>query len=252
MRTTLLYFATLLAGLAQSTTYTSDGTFTLPRLETAVIVEAWGGGGGGGGGDGGSANGAGGGGGGAYAKGRVTGLTPGTGYTVDVGALGTGGSSGSQGTAGANSTFNTTSVVAEGGRGGTNTGHATSWTKGGQPGLAANSTGNIATYNGGWGVNGRTNTAGRGGWGGSSAGTAAAGITNSTTALWQSATFPSGQEPAGAGVGGNGGNANGASGSAPASGNGGGGGGAAEGTTSGGNGTVGKIIVYRVRKFNTT
>jgi hypothetical protein len=107
------------------------------------------------------------------------------------------------------------------------------------------------TLSGGQGEIGRNSTTGRGGYGGSSAGTALDGWSGPQT--WSTATYPTASTPEGGGHGGNGGNANLAAGSAPASGNGGGGGGAAEGAPSnisGGNGANGKVILTYSKPAN--
>ncbi|MGE5467838.1 MAG: DUF6701 domain-containing protein [Ignavibacteria bacterium] len=102
--------------LAASQTYSTAGTYTwtAPTGVTSVTVEAWGGGGAGGAATGNPSAG-GGGAGGQYASKSLT-VTPGTSYTIVVGAGGAGGS-GNGGTGG-DSTFNGTSVVAKGGAGG--------------------------------------------------------------------------------------------------------------------------------------
>src|SRR3954447_3070463 len=97
-------------------TFVSSGTFTAPPGITSATVECWGGGGGAGNrfpsppiGSGG------GGGGGAYSAKLVTGLVAGTGYTVTVGAGGSG-----AGVPGGDSWFkDTATVLAKGGGGGT-------------------------------------------------------------------------------------------------------------------------------------
>jgi len=222
------------------TTYTSgSGNWTCPNGVRKVQVLAWGAGGAGGGqnlaSDGGN-----GGSGGAFAEG-LDDVSPGTTYAYAVGTGGTGvaGNAGSplgKGNDGGNTTWRTTVVVAEGGDGGTQS----TGTPGANaaPGLAANSTGR-GKYNGGYGAKGRDNAAGIGGYGGSSAGIGAAGVSTTSTQVYVQ-NFPGGN-PAGSGAGGNGGNAaNGAAGSAP----GGGGGGSGEGTNMvGGGGANGQLIV---------
>lgn len=136
-------------------TFTSSSNFTVPSNVTAIKVEAWGGGGGGGNR---SSNGAaGGGGGGAYAAGIVTVISNNS-YPYVVG---TGGGSSTNGT---NSSFNTNSVIAEGGNGGTSNGNA-----GGNGGRVQGGTsptiGNITTRaggNGGTGINGTYSGSGGG------------------------------------------------------------------------------------------
>jgi hypothetical protein len=107
-------------------TFTQNGTWIAPEGVTSITVEAYGAGGGG------STN-VGGGGGGAYARSTAVSVSPGTAYTVTVGTS-------AANTNGGDSTFNSTTVVADGGLSGTN---------GGTGGLAANSTGNDLTYDGG-------------------------------------------------------------------------------------------------------
>lgn len=223
------------------TTYDSgSGNWTCPPGVTKVQVLAWGGGAAGGGQNL-ASDGGGGGGGGAFAEGIDT-VEPTGLYAYSVGAAGTAvaGNAGSplgKGNPGGNSTWRGTVVVAEGGKGGSqSTGTPPA---GGVAGLASNSTGRTK-YNGGYGAAGRDNATGIGGYGGSSAGIGAAGISTSSTQAYVQ-NFPGGN-PTGSGTGGNGGaaNANGSAGTAP----GGGGGGSGEGTNmSGGAGAAGRIIV---------
>ncbi len=141
---------------AQSQTFTSSGTFTVPARVTSITVECWGAGGGGstittdgrrGGG----------GGGGAYASSLVP-VIPGNSYSVVVG---TGGSASGPG---GNSSFNSTTVVAAGGSGGTNNN-----TAGGAGGAISSSTGTVR-YQGGNGANGGAIYSGGGGGGAGSNG----------------------------------------------------------------------------------
>ena len=243
----LLLFAMLLAimlgfiqeSIGQGSTTFNNGlsgtdqsfTFTVPPGVTSITVQAWGGGGGGGGNSN-NANGGGGGGGGAYSSSTITGLTPGTDYTVNVGKSGTT-TYGSAGGPGGDSWFGAAiTVMAKGGTGG---GAATS-SSGGTAGVGgASGTGfGITKYSGGSGGAGRTNGTGTGGGGGSSAGTGANG--NNGVAGGTSAGA-GGTAPAGGGSGGAGGaaNGNGVAGSTP----GGAGGGSGDHDPSGGNGGAG-------------
>ncbi len=96
--------------------FNASGNWTAPAGVTRINVQVWGGGGGGGGATSCSGYGSGGGGGG-YAE-SILAVTPGTTYTVTVGAGGTGGAS-IAGTAGGTSFFNTAAIVsATGGAGG--------------------------------------------------------------------------------------------------------------------------------------
>lgn len=120
-------------------TFIADGTWTAPAGVTSVLVEAWGSGG-----DGVTNTGAGGGG--EYCKKTVT-VVPTTGYAVDVG---TGGG-------GAVSTFDTTTVVANGGSSGTTSAGGTGGT-------------GDTCFNGGNGSNGTGNRGGGGGAGNTAVG----------------------------------------------------------------------------------
>ena len=219
-------------------TFTTTTTWTAPTGVTSVTAEVWGGGGGGGG-ENATTDGGGGGGGGGYSQSVVT-VVPGNNYTVTVGAAGTGNAGCTASTVGGDSWFSSTAtVLAKGGSpGACSTGTPPA---GGAGGAAASGVG-TTKFSGGQGEKGRNNNAGLGGYGGSSAGTAADGWSGPQT--WSTATYPTASTPVGGGHGGNGGATANAAGSAPASGNGGGGGGAADGTNiSGGNGAVGKVIL---------
>jgi hypothetical protein len=200
--------------MAQSVTRYFDraGTFSwlCPSDVTSVKVEAWGAGGGGGiiAGSGG-----GGGGGGAYALTNAVTVTPGTAYPIVVGA----GGAADVAAAAGDSTFNTTTVVADGGTG-------VNGATGGAGGTTANSTGADAEAAGGAGSNGNT-TGDIGGGGGGSAGPSGAGATPSNAAGGVGATGGQGNNGAG-GAGGAGGNTtNGSPGTSNVLGGGGGGGG---------------------------
>ncbi len=234
-----LFVQIIIAEASTTETFTSSTTWTAPTGVTSVTAEVWGGGGGGGG-ENATTDGGGGGGGGAYSKDNTTTVIPGNNYTVTVGAAGTGNAGCTASTAGGDSWFvNTSTVLAKGGSpGACSTGTPPA---GGAGGAAASGVGDTK-FSGGQGEKGRNNNAGLGGYGGSSAGTAADGWSGPQT--WSTATYPTANTPTGGGHGGDGGASANAAGSAPASGNGGGGGGAADGTNiSGGSGAVGKVIL---------
>jgi hypothetical protein len=141
---TLLLAAALISALeysyAQTQTFSSSGTFTVPAGVSSIIVEAWGGGGGG------STityNGrrGGGGGGGAYAR-SIVNVIPGNSYSVIVGTGGAASSSGG------NTSFNNSTVVSAGGSGGTYNS-----SEGGAGGSEAESHGDVV-FPGGNGANG--------------------------------------------------------------------------------------------------
>ena len=207
------------AGSTFTQTFTSNGTFTSPPCAT-LTVEAWGGGGGGF--DGSGSGGGKGGGGGGYAKGAINNASGD--YLVVVG---TGGAENTNGTA---STFGSTLVVADFGRGGT------SATSSGGAGGTSN-TGNITTSNGGNGGNGQ-DSGDVGGGGGGAAGPNGNGANGGNG-------FNDGSENIG-GSGGQGNNGQGGVGGTNSNGNdgtagtnndlGGGGGGGGDGSKVGGNG----------------
>jgi hypothetical protein len=213
-----------------SVLYTTAGTYTgsgsgwlCPAGVTQVLAECWAAGGGGGGGSG-SGNGAGGGGG-EY-RNQLVPVTPGTYYTVVVGAGGSGGTAGGgTGGNGGLSSFTGNSgiqVIAEPGQGGINTG----WQGMGAGGTGGTGTG--AGYPGGRGGNSYPYTGG----GGSSAGPSAQGNNGSSPG--------GGIAPSQGGNGGNGSGAStgtGAAGQAP----GGGGGGAYNNSYAGGAGAAGQV-----------
>lgn len=205
--------------LGQTTqTFTTDGSFTVPAGVTSIKVECWGAGGGGSTRT--SSGRGGGGGGGAYASSIIT-VTPGNSYNILVGV------GGAANTSGGNSTFNTNSVVAAGGRGGTSNSTAA-----GTGGSTANSTGTIE-FAGGNGASGGSVYSGGGGGGAGSMG--AGGDASGATA--GTGTFSNGGD-GGAGVSGN---QNGL----PGSNYGGGGSGAVRtsGTRTGGSGANGLVVV---------
>lgn len=146
-----------------TTTMVGTGTTTwvAPAGTTSVTVQAWGGGGGGAAGT--ASRGGGGGGGGAYASSTVA-VTPGTTYTVTVGA---GGATDANGTP---SSFGMTTVVAAGGGRGTLSGSSSVAQGHGPGGTVAASTGTIR-YAGGNGGGASNNDGGGGGGAGGSGGT---------------------------------------------------------------------------------
>ncbi|MDI1255031.1 MAG: choice-of-anchor D domain-containing protein [Flavobacterium sp.] len=180
---TIVCLAFTALGFAQSQTFTTTGTFTVPAGVTSIQVEAWGAGGAGGGATG-TISAGGGGAGGGYVKNTAVTVVPGTTYTVTIGtgAVGTTGS----GANGGNTWFNTAAtILAIGGKGGTAaTGAAAT-----AAGATALTTGNVG-FSGGfnyYGGAGGTGTAAglAGGGGGGTAGTgsngnAATGVTGGT------------------------------------------------------------------------
>lgn len=147
--------------LAQQVLLTSGSSWTVPSGVFKIRVECWGGGGGGGWGDPAFSHSlpyvGGGGGGGAYAMREIC-VTPGTTYTYSIGQ----GGSGVSGTNHGGDTWfmNTTTVMAQGGRG------VPDNTSGGaNGGQAASSVGDL-TYSGGRGGNGSSGDTWGGGGGG--------------------------------------------------------------------------------------
>lgn len=173
-------------------------TWTAPAGVCTASVECWGGGGAGGGtGTAAVVKTGGGGGGGAYARNPSVTVTPGSSYSVAIGAGGTGVQN-ATGNPGGSTTFNGTTVVAVGGSGGGATNTATGGT-GGAGGAGGSSTG-TTVYSGGNGAAGTGTTTGSGG-GGSSAGSAVVG--NNASGI------TGGAAPTGGGRGANGVSANG-------------------------------------------
>jgi hypothetical protein len=174
-------------------TLVSGTSWTAPAGVFQVTVQAWGGGAAGGGNST-SADGGGGGGGGAYAT-IIDPVVPGTSYSYSLGAAGTA-VSGATGNAGGDTTWRTTVVVAKGGTGGANpVGGAAG--VGGNGGQAASCTPTTGALNGGYGENGIDASNGRGGFGGSSAGTATAGhLTSGASKTYSTAIYPTASTPA--------------------------------------------------------
>jgi len=141
---------------ADSTTYTTSGTWIAPAGVSSVTVKAWGGGGAGGGGTDNNGQGGGGGGGGEFRQESVA-VTSGTVYTVTIGTGGTG--STGDGTSGGASSFNSTSVVANGGIGGQGSAN------GGAGGVGGSGGTGTTYYLGGSGAAGTTSIGGGGGEG---------------------------------------------------------------------------------------
>ncbi|MEI6554281.1 MAG: glycine-rich domain-containing protein [Paludibacter sp.] len=244
--TFLLLLVAIVTTQAQNTfTSTTPGTttWTCPADVTSVTIECWGAGGAGGSvqttTDATITSRACGGAGGSYAKITLTNLVPGTAYTYTVGAGGAAAipTQASVAASGGSTTFNTSTVFAVGGPGGSNLYNQASL---GSLGLAtapvSGNTGDVVWYGGNGGVNGGTG-AGAGGGSAGSTGNGGAGGTAANVGA------------AGAGGGGAGGagsaaaTGTGTSGSIP----GGGGGGAVVKTTANtsrlaGSGANGKIV----------
>ena len=168
----LLLFAYQAIAAPVTVTFTANGNWTAPVGVTSVTVEAWGSGGGGGSAITANNTKGGGGGGGGYSKKINIPVTPGNVYAYTVGPAGAGGTTGGvAATAGGNTTFNATTVVANGGSpGGNSTG----------PGLggAAGAGGAVGTGDVGSIFRGGNASAGGGtpgGAGGGGAGTGGAG-----------------------------------------------------------------------------
>jgi len=214
------------ASTASSTTYSTAGNFTwtAPLGVSTATVEAWGGGGGGG-----IVNnsGGGGGGGGAYAASSSVTLGATTTFAITVGIAGTADNA----VAATNSTFATTTIVA-------NAGLGTSDINPAKGGFAASSTaaGGVR-YSGGDGAIGNE-TSDSGGGGGGAAGPAGVGLpgTHTTTTIGGLGGYGNNGSGGAGGAGGDGGN--GSAGAANATGGGGGGGGD-DGAYGGGGGAPG-------------
>lgn len=149
--------------------FNTDATWTAPTGITSVTAKLWGGGGEGGSGDGSSYSGGGGGGGAFSIKAGIT-VSPGTGYTVDIGLGGSGAAAGHvDGNDGADTSFiNSSTVLAKGGQGGDS--HSGTAVPGGPGGASASCVGDTAYSGGGGGT--AYETEGWGGGGGGGAGDA--------------------------------------------------------------------------------
>ncbi|MFN5620781.1 MAG: PKD-like domain-containing protein [Flavobacteriales bacterium] len=236
-------------GSTLTTTFTSNGTFTVPNCVTNLTVEAWGGGGAGGGVTGNVASG-GGGKGGSYVKNVDLSVSGNQTYTVTVGSGGTGGTG--NGSSGGSSSFVNSglsvNILAAGGAGG-NAGSSNASDGSGATATNGTNSGFTSTfsYNGGNGANGsRSNN--RGGGGGSSAGTGQ----NGNNASNQTG----GTAPTGGGAGGNGftGTGNEGNGNSATQIGGGGGGAVTDDNSdySGGNGANGMVTVTYAVPNNPT
>lgn len=215
--------------IAQSQTFTANGTFTVPAGVTVVQVECWGGGGAGGGCSNNNNRGGGGGAGGTYTNTSNVSVTPGATITVTVGSGGTGVSVGN-GNAGGTSSFGGL-VSAIGGGGGV---------VGNNPAYGAGAiTANGVTMDGGAGSSANSGNgnsgAGGGGAGNGGNGGAASGTTGGNGGL---GSIPGGSGASGRTSSGNGNDAIGLSA---------GGGGARNGGSAnprtGGNGFTGQVII---------
>jgi MSHA biogenesis protein MshQ len=248
---TICLLALALPAQATTVTYKASASWAAPAGVTSVDVEVWGGGGAGGGQNS-TWDGGGGGGGGGYSKKTAIAVIPGTSYAVTVGGGGIDVAGESGGNGGDSYFINVSTVMARGGSGGTS--YSSSYwltPPPGGPGGQATAGVGATRYSGGTGGDGRYDKNGRGGPGGSSAGTSANGVSGPTPWLTRYAATP----PTGGGIGGDGGgDGGGASGYPPASGNGGGGGGSGDGLGMiGGNGAPGKVVItYIVGATATT
>lgn len=158
-------------------TFTASGLWTCPAGVTSVDAECWGAGGTGGGSTGGGVGG--GGGGGAYSKKTGIAVTPGTAYTVTVGAAGTFPGTNTDGADGGDSSFKPNGpvapdVLAKGGGGGRSTANGST---GGAGGAAASGTGDTK-FSGG---NGASQTSQPNGGGGGAGSTGAGGTTSTSS-----------------------------------------------------------------------
>lgn len=136
--------------------FSASGSFTVPAYVSRIRIRVWAGGGGGGGGNnsGAPTYAGGGGGGGAYAEGNFA-VTPGTVYTVTIGAGGAGGASGVNGSNGGTSSvgalisctggsLGTAGAIGANGTGGAGGTSAASFNIAGQAGLAGRNDGTNA------------------------------------------------------------------------------------------------------------
>ena len=226
-----------------SSTFGASTTWVCPANVTAVQVECWGAGGAGGSGSkpvSGNAFG-GGGAGGSYAKKNTVSVTPGSSYTLTVGAGGVSVLSPSLTTIPGGDTWfgSATNCLAKGGAGGQSVISSDSGIVGsGGAGSSAGSLGDVV-YAGGSGLAGQGSSINTGGGGGGSAGTASAGTT--------ATSYSGATAVTGGGAGGNGkdstGNGDGSPGGSP-----GGGGGGARGSSVGsqslgGTGGAGQVVL---------
>jgi hypothetical protein len=209
-------------GTSGDDVYSAPGTYTWVASTTTVNAKVWGGGGGG---ENGSPGATAGGGGGEFAQEATLAVTPGTAYTVVVGAGGAGGAATQNGAdrAGGDGhdstiTGDAVTVRAHGGKGGAV----------GNPSAGGTGSTNTTHHNGGGGAGG-TGPGGSGG--GGSGGTAAAG--NAGSANSGSTGGAGGAAVTGGGAGGHGGNSTGNVNITPGGAPGGGGGSGAQGPAGG-------------------
>ena len=224
-------------GYAQTTNFTTSGSFIPPAGVTSITVNAYGAGGGGGhGANSGTANGGGGGGGGGFALNAAITVTPGTSYPITIGTGGTAGTVTNGGTGGATTaTFGGTSITANGGTGGL------SYTNSATGGTGGNASGGTTNRTGGAGKTGTTTGSGGGGGGGGTTGNGGSG------AIPTAGTSGGGNAGAG-GAGSTSTNTIGANGNVAGYGGGGGGG---TGSKSGGAGAGGYMaITYTCPNYN--
>ena len=209
-------------------TFTANDTWTAPAGVLAITVEAWGGGGAGGGASTAGAEGAGGAGG-QYAIKTNLAVTPGTSYAIVVAGT-TAGTTGT-GSAGGDTTFGDSTVVAQGGAGGTNN------NSGAGIGSTTGGVGDIVYAGGDGSASPANSQAGAGGGGAGSAGAGANAM----------GTTAGGGTPENGGTGGAGRTTDGV-GNAGSNYGGGGGGGVRTGGTSraGGNGAAGFVRITYV------
>lgn len=215
--------------------YDATSTWICPPGVTSVTVTAWGGGGGGGGVAADTNKASGGGAGGQFAI-KVIAVTPGTSYTVTIGAAGTAGAStGGNGGTGGDSWFDAVgTIIAKGGAGGQ------SYENGfaGGAGSTTSGIGDTVNAGGNGGTGGNFNGSGGGGEGGGTNGTGG----NGTNGL--SGNPGIGGSARNGGLGGNGVlNAAGQAGTRPGGGGGGGSVGANTTNRAGGAGGAGRVVV---------
>lgn len=175
-------------GFVRSVRFDKPGTYKWRAPDGIAVYRVTCIGGGGGGGTGGGVSGSGGGAGGAGIS--LVAVVPGTDYTIVVGA---GGAGGSTGVTGGNSSFDTTTVVGNGGTGGVN--------NGGAPGVGGGGTGQMVLSGGDGHVGGPSASNGEGGSGFGGGGS-----------MWGSGSSANGSAPGGGGGGGTGAPGTGASG----------------------------------------
>ena len=230
---------TLAVNVSLTTSGSSTFTWICPSDVTTIQVEMWGGGAGGGGASNTTNYAGAGGGGGAYTKNAAVTVTPGTTYTISIGAAGTAGTTSTNGGNGGitTATFGSTTVTANGGTGGTK-GTSTSGAAGGAGATASSGTG-VTSYAGGAG---HASTSGAPGGGGGGAGSTGAGNAGGAgpSAGGGAAMSNNG------GAGGNGGSASGAGSNGSVYGGAGGGGGK---NKAGGAGAGGYAVITTIPTF---